>query len=79
MGAYLQWWCYYALLDKSGIHTVSIALSELETDKNGQTATLAVSAYMEAKADRFGSLFAQARKAFDYDFVKTSYQNCFLS
>ncbi len=77
--SYLNLWCYFSLLDKSGIHTVSIALSELETDKNGQTATLAVSAYMGTKADRFGSQFAQARKAFDYDFVKTSYQNCFLS
>ncbi len=79
METYLQWWCYYALLDKNGIHTVSVALPELETDKNGQTAALAVSAYMEAKADRFGSLFAQARAKFDYDFVKASYQNCFLS
>lgn len=79
MRVYLDWWCYYILLDKSGVHSVSIALPELEADENGQVSALAVSTYMEKKADTFGIQFAKARAAFDYEFVKNAYRKCFLS
>lgn len=78
MWVYLNWWCYYVLLDKSGVHSISVVLPELEADENGKVSTLAVSTYMEKKADMFGRQFAQARAAFDYEFVKNAYQKCFL-
>lgn len=78
MWAYLEWWCYYALLDRSGIHELPIAIPALETGENGLVSTLAVSTYMEKKADTFGRQFAQARAAFDYEFAKNAYRKCFL-
>ena len=75
---YLKLWCYFILLDRSGIHEIPIAIPALETEENGMVSTLAVSTYMEEKADTFGRQFSQARAAFDYDFVKSSYRKCFL-
>ncbi|MDE7477129.1 MAG: hypothetical protein K2M91_04120 [Lachnospiraceae bacterium] len=51
MYAFLGEWCYFILLDRSGVHTVKTSLPELETDKNGQVSALAISEYMERKAD----------------------------
>ena len=66
------------MLDRNGVHKVSVKFPELETDAQGQVSTLAVSDYMQAKADLHGNRFAQARAQFDYRFEKTSYQKCFL-
>lgn len=74
----LNWWCYFTLLDRNGVHTVPITLPGLNTDENGQVSTLAVSAYMEERADLFGGQLAQARAAFDYAFIKAAHQKCLL-
>ncbi|MDE6054246.1 MAG: hypothetical protein K2G55_10885 [Lachnospiraceae bacterium] len=74
----MELWCYFTLLDRSGVHAVEISLPGLETDEAGQTASLVVSDYMQEKADTYGGRFAQVRRQFDYGFVKASYQKCFL-
>ena len=78
MDSSLNWWCYFTLLDRNGVHTVPITLPGLNTDENGQVSTLAVSAYMEERADLFGGQLAQARAAFDYAFIKAAHQKCLL-
>ncbi len=78
MQAFLKWWRYFILLDRSGVHTLPLTLPGLETDEDGQVRTLAVSDYMEARADYFGEQFAQVRAAFDYKFAKDAYKKCFL-
>lgn len=78
MNTFLEWWCYFILLDRNGVHKVSVKFPELETDAQGQVSTLAVSDYMQAKADLHGNRFAQARAQFDYRFAKESYRKCFL-
>ena len=77
MNTFLEWWCYFILLDRNGVHKVSVKFPELETDAQGQVSTLAVSDYMQAKADLHGNRFAQARAQFDYRFAKESYRKCF--
>lgn len=72
----LDWWCYFILLDRSGIHEVEISLSGLESA--GKVPTLTIAAYMEKRADEFGALFAKARTGFDYDGLKNTYRSCFL-
>lgn len=78
MYAFLNWWCYFALLDRSGVHSVKIQIPGLETDEAGTVDSLAVSGYMEDLAAAYGRKFSQVRAQFDYDFVKTSYEKCFL-
>ncbi len=78
MYEFLQWWCYFYLVDKGGIHKISIALPELELDENGQVSTLEFSDYLQKKADIYGRKFAQVRAKFDYDHVKADYQEVFL-
>ncbi len=74
----LNWWAYFILLDRSGIHKVKIELPELQMDEEGQVFSLAVSAYMEKKANDYGRRFSQARSGFKYERLKESYQNCIL-
>lgn len=78
MYEFLQWWCYFCLVDRGGIHKISIALPELELDENGQVSTLEFSDYLQKKADIYGRKFAQVRAKFDYDHVKADYQEVFL-
>jgi len=78
MYAFLKWWCFFILLDRSGVHFVKLSLAELETDGAGMVDALTVSRYMEELADSYGRKFAQARAQFDYDFAKTAYRECFL-
>jgi len=78
MYAFLEWWCYFTLLGRSGVDTVNVLFSGLETDEADQVSTQFVSDYMQEKADTYGGKFAQARKQFDYGFVKEAYQKCFL-
>ncbi len=78
MYAFLEWWCFFYLLDQSGVHFVKIQLAGLETDGEGMVSALAAGQYMEELADSFGTKFAQARRQFDYGFVKDAYQRCFL-
>lgn len=70
----LQWWCYFTLLDRSGVHKVEISLPGLNVSD-----TLSVASYMEKRADKFGALFSKARARFDYEGLKGTYRNCFLS
>ncbi len=79
MYEFLQWWCYLELMNRGGIHKVSIVLPELETDKTGQVSTLELSDYLQKKADAYGRKFAQVRANFDYERVKADYQEAFLS
>ncbi len=78
MYEFLQWWCYFCLVDRGGIHKISIALPELELDENRQVSTLEFSDYLQKKADIYGRKFAQVRAKFDYDHVKADYQEVFL-
>ena len=90
----LQWWCYFTLLDRSGVHEVEISLPglneadvatgiDIQTAESGKRAgkvpTLEVASYMEKRADEFGALFSKARARFDYEGLKDTYRNCFLS
>jgi len=79
MNAFLEWWCYFTLLDRSGVHTVKASLPGIEADETGQVSTQSISNDMQEKADTYGEKFAQARKQFDYGFVKQAYQECFLA
>lgn len=89
----LDWWCYFTLLDRSGVHEVEISLPGLnEADKEtgidaqtaesgkraGKVPALTVASYMEKRADEFGALFSKARARFDYEGLKDTYRNCFL-
>lgn len=78
MNAFLEWWCYFVLLDLSGVQMVSAQFPGLEADAEGKVSTRAVSDYMLAKADAYGEQFARARAQFDYEFAKDSYRRCFL-
>lgn len=77
MNAFLEWWCYFSLLDQSGVHEISVQFPGLETDGQGRAATRTVSEYMQAKADQYGEKFARARAQFDYGVTKESYRRCF--
>ena len=70
----LEWWCYFALLDRSGVHEVEISLPGLDASD-----ALSVASYMEKRADEFGALFSKARAKFDYEGLKGTYRNCFLT
>lgn len=72
----LQWWCYFALLDRSGVHEITIDLPGLPQKDNGKTDSLAVSDYFEKRADDYGMKFAKARAKYDYRLVKNTYWEC---
>lgn len=72
----LAWWCYFALLDKSGVHEVTVGLPGLPQKENGKTDCPDVSAYFEKRADDYGMKFAQARAKYDYRLVKNTYREC---
>lgn len=78
MYAFLEWWCYFTLLDRNGVHTVRASFPGLEADGAGGVFTQAVIEYIQEKADTYGGKFARARRQFDYGFVKDSYRKCFL-
>lgn len=78
MYEFLQWSCYFRLMDRGGIHKVFIELPELKADKAGQVSTLEFSDYLQKKADTYGRKFAQVRAQFDYKRVKADYQEVFL-
>lgn len=78
MNVFLEWWCYFILLERSGVPKVCAQFPNLETDAQGQVSTMAVSDYMQAKADFYGEKFAKVRSRFDYEFTKESYRKCFL-
>ncbi|MCH5339670.1 MAG: hypothetical protein J1E03_12880 [Acetatifactor sp.] len=73
----IAWWCYFTLLDRTGVHEVELSLPGLEAD--GKVPTLTVATYMEKRADEFGALFSKARARFDYEGLKGTYRKCFLS
>ena len=90
----LRWWCYFTLLDRSGVHEVELSLPGLEkadvttgTDaktaesekRAGKVPSQVVASYMEKRADEFGALFSKARARFDYEGLKDTYRNCFLA
>lgn len=74
----INWWCYFILLYKGGVHKVEIRLPGLDTDEEGKASSLEVSAYMEKKADEYGRKFAKARAGFHYEPLKESYRKCLL-
>ena len=78
MYTFLEMWCYFILLDRSGVHTVEVLLPGMEADGTGKVSTQSVSNYMQEKADTYGGKFARARRQFDYGFAKEAYQKCFL-
>ena len=96
----LDWWCYFTLLDRSGVHEIEIDLpglgaSGVEMGGKAQASddedsakglkgadvvsVLAVAEYMEKRADELGALFSKARARFDYEGLKGTYRNCFLT
>lgn len=78
MYTFLELQHYFTLLDQSGVHTVKVSFPGLETDETGQASTQCVIDYIQEKADAYGGKFAQRRRQFDYEFVKDSYQKCFM-
>ena len=78
MHAFLEWWCYFGLLERNGVHRVKASIPGLDVDGAGGVSTRAVSEYIQEKADTYGGKFARARRQFDYGFVKDSYLKCFL-
>lgn len=72
----LQWHCYFALLDRSGVREVNIRLPESEGAEEGKCSALAVSRYMERVADENGKKFSQARAKYDYPLDKAVYREC---
>lgn len=75
---FLEWWCYFTLLEKGGVHEVMIQIPDV-TDASGQADTLAAARYMEDKADTYGEMFSRARAQFDYAYTKEAYRKCLLS
>lgn len=89
MENFLCWWCYFTLLDRSGVHEVEINIPELTSDEkkeNGENrqggeapaklSCLAIAKYFEKLADDYGMKFAKARSKFDYQSVKETYREC---
>lgn len=72
----LMWWCYFALLDQSGVHEVTISLPGLAPKENGKTDCRDISVYFEKRADEYGMKFAQARVKYDYGLMKKTYREC---
>ena len=78
MRNFLAWWCYFTLLHQNGIHKVQLSIPQLDPENTGFVFTLALSRYMEQKADLHGRNFARARAKYNYDFEKNTYQTIFL-
>ena len=89
MENFLCWWCYFTLLDRSGVNEVEINIPELISDEkkeNGENSQggealakiscLAIAKYFEKLADDYGMKFAKARSKFDYQSVKETYREC---
>ncbi|MCM1216424.1 MAG: hypothetical protein NC331_13130 [Lachnospiraceae bacterium] len=81
--AALKWRCYFALLDRSGVHEVKIRLpeghnagQEAMADAADAVPTLEVSRYMERIADENGEKFSKARAKYDYGLTRASYLEC---
>lgn len=72
----LMWWCYFALLDKSGVHEVPVDLPGLPQKENGKADCMDASAYFEKRADEYGMKFALARAKYDYGLIKKTYWEC---
>ena len=75
---FLAWWCYFILLHQKGVQKVKLSIPQLDSKNTGFVFTLALSRYMEQKADLYGKEFARAREKYDYDFEKMAYQSIFL-
>ena len=69
---------YFTLLHQNGIHKVQLSIPQLDPENTGFVFTLALSRYMEQKADLHGRNFARARAKYNYDFEKNTYQTIFL-
>lgn len=72
----LEWHCYLALLDRSGVHEVTLDLPGLPSGTDKKVSTLAASRYMETLADDYGGKFARARAKFDYQRYKKMHLEC---
>ena len=72
----LAWWCYFTLLDKSGVFEVTVNLPGLPQKENGKTDCLTVSEFFEKRADDYGMKFAKVRAKYDYQLVKDTYREC---
>ncbi|MCI8660599.1 MAG: hypothetical protein HFG54_10215 [Lachnospiraceae bacterium] len=71
----LCWYCYFQMLERQGTGTVWMKLGE---DESREWTCLEVTAYFEKQADLLGEQMDQARKRFEYDRVKRTYEECFL-
>jgi len=68
----LRWWIYFLLLEKSGTKEISLALP----DRGNKLPTREAAKFFEEKADKYGKLFAAARKQYDYELIKSAYWEC---
>lgn len=75
---FLAWWCYFTLLHQNGVQKVKLSIPQLSPENTGFVFTLALNKYMEQKTDLHEKKFALARKKYNYDFEKMTYQNIFL-
>lgn len=72
----LEWYCYFTLLERSGVKEVEIELPGMEEKENGRVSCKTLQDYMERFADDHGKKFSEARAAFDYESVKKAYLEC---
>ncbi len=73
---FLCWHCYFILLDRKGVRSVSIELGE---EGKHEWSCLDVAQYFERQADIIGEQMDRARKQFRYKEVKHCYKECCLN
>ena len=90
----LSWYCYFQILDRRGVHSVSLEPGEgaeycrsgaesMERVKERQSGErqwpcLEVAAYFERQADQLGAQMDRSRKAFGYRRAKRCFEVCCL-
>lgn len=72
----LEWWCYFRLLDRSGVHEVTIDMTYVSKNENGKVSCLALSDFFEQRADDYGMKLARARGKYKYTDRKETYREC---
>lgn len=72
----IEWYCYFTLLEKSGITEVAMKLPGVVSDGDGMIPCGAVIEYMNAFGDDYGKKFEKARAEFDFLRAKRAYLEC---
>lgn len=73
---FLTWWCYFRLLDRSGVHEVAAELTEVSQNKDGKVSCLVLGDFFEQLADDYGMKLERARAKFNYRDRKETFRVC---